>query len=59
MGISTKVICTADQNLVILASAGNELWCRQAQNGVNLDFKLNLTSQVKVVRSINFLASIT
>ena len=38
--ISTKVFCTSDPNLVILTWMGDELWCGQAQNGVNLDFDL-------------------
>ena len=46
--IMTNVFCTSGSNLVTLASTGDELWCEQAQNGVNLDFKLNLTLNVKI-----------
>ena len=38
--ILTKVLCTSDPNLVILAWIGDELWCGQAQNGVNFDFEV-------------------
>ena len=34
------VFCTFGPNLVILAWMGGELWCRQAQNRVNLDFQV-------------------
>ena len=40
IGILTQVFCTFDQNLVILAWTGNELSCRQAQNGVTFDFEV-------------------
>ena len=40
MGILTNVFCTSGPNLVILASMSDELWCWQAQNGVNFDFDL-------------------
>ena len=48
MGFLTKVYCT---NLVVLARIDDELWCGQAQNGINSNFKLNLTLKVKVDRS--------
>ena len=48
IGIFTKLLCTSGQNFLILAWMGNELWCGQAQNGVNYDFRLNLTLKVKV-----------
>ena len=49
IGILTKVFCTSGPNLVILAWMGGELWCEQAQNGVNLDFQVkNLTLKVKI-----------
>ena len=35
-GILTEVFCTPGANLVILAWMGDELWCGQAQYGVNL-----------------------
>ena len=38
--ILTNVFCTSGPNLVILAWMGAELWCGQAQNGVNFDFDL-------------------
>ena len=38
IGILTKLFSTSGPNLVILACMGNELWCAQAQNGVNSDF---------------------
>ena len=34
----TKLFNTSGPNLVILAWMSNELWLRQAQNGVNSDF---------------------
>ena len=40
IGILTNAFCTSDPKLVILAWMGDELWCRQAQNGVNFDFDL-------------------
>ena len=40
VGILTNVFCTSGPNLVILAWMDDELWCGQAQNGVNLDFDL-------------------
>ena len=40
MGILIFVFCTSGPNLVILAWMGDELWCGQAQNGVNFDFDL-------------------
>ena len=39
-GILTKVFGTSGPNLVILAWMGGELWCGQAQNGINLDFQV-------------------
>ena len=48
IGILNKEFCTSGPNLVILAWMGNELWCGQAQNGENSDFKLNSTLKVKV-----------
>ena len=41
IGILTKVFCTSGPKLVILAWTGDDLWCGQAQNWVNFDFKLN------------------
>ena len=38
IGILANVFCTSGPNLVILAWMGDELWCGQAQNGVNFDF---------------------
>ena len=38
IGILTQVFCTFGLNLVILAWTGDELSCRQAQNGVTFDF---------------------
>ena len=43
------MFCTSGLNLVILAWIGGELWCGQAQNGVNPNFKLNLTLQVRAI----------
>ena len=40
IGILTNVFWTSGPNLVILAWMGDELWCGQAQNGVNFDFDL-------------------
>ena len=47
IGILTQVFCTFGPNLVILAWTGDELSCRQAQNGVTFDFevKFDLESQ--------------
>ena len=39
-GILTQVFCTFGPNLVILAWTGDELSCRQAQNGVTFDFEV-------------------
>ena len=40
IGILTQVFCTFCQNLVILAWTGDELSCREAQNGVTFDFEV-------------------
>ena len=40
IGILTQVFYTFGPNLVILAWTGDELSCRQAQNGVNFDFEV-------------------
>ena len=40
IGILTNVFCTFGPNLVILAWTGDELSCRQAQNGVTFDFEV-------------------
>ena len=40
IGILANVFCTSGPYLVIVAWMGEELWCRQAQNGVDLDFDL-------------------
>ena len=40
IGISTNLFFTSDLNLVILAWMDDELWCRQAQNGINFDFEV-------------------
>ena len=40
IGILTKLFCTAGQNLVTLAWMGDDSWCGQAQNRVNLDFQV-------------------
>ena len=40
IGILTQVFCTFGPNLVILAWTGDELSCRQAQNGANFDFEV-------------------
>ena len=48
IGILTQVFCTFGPNLVVLAWTGDELLCRQAQNGVTFDFEVNLTLKVKV-----------
>ena len=39
-GILTQVFRTFGPNLVILAWTGDELSCRQAQNGVKFDFEV-------------------
>ena len=46
-GILTQVFCTFGPNLVILAWTGDEVSCRQAQNGVTFDFavKFDLEGQ--------------
>ena len=38
IGILTKVFCASGLNLVILAL--DQLWCGQAQNGVNLELEV-------------------
>ena len=40
IGTLTQVFCTFGPNLVILAWTGDELSCRQAQNGVTFDFEV-------------------
>ena len=40
IGILTQVFCTFGPNLVILAWTGDELSCRQGQNGVTFDFEV-------------------
>ena len=40
IGILTNAVCTSGANLVTLAWMGDELWCGQAQNGINLHFDL-------------------
>ena len=40
IGILTQVFCTFCPNLVILAWTGDELSCREAQNGVTFDFEV-------------------
>ena len=40
IGILTHVFCIFGPNLVILAWTGDELSCRQAQNGVTFDFEV-------------------
>ena len=45
-GILTQVFCTCGPNLVILAWTGDELLCRQAQNGVTFDFEVKFDKQV-------------
>ena len=40
IGILTQVFCAFGPHLVILAWTGDELSCRQAQNGVTFDFEV-------------------
>ena len=40
IGILTQVFCTFGQNLVTLAWTGDELSCREAQNGVTFNFEV-------------------
>ena len=40
IGILTQVFCTFDPNLGILAWTGDELSCREAQNGATFDFEV-------------------
>ena len=40
IGILTQVFCTYGPNLVILAWTGDELLCREAQNGVTFNFEV-------------------
>ena len=47
IGILSKLFCTSGQNLVILPWMGGELWCGQAQNGVNLDFQVKFDLEVQ------------
>ena len=44
--ILTEVFCTFCPIFFTLAGTSDELWCGQAQNGVNFDFKLDLTLKV-------------
>ena len=54
IGILTKVFCTSGPNLVILAWMGGDLWCGQAQNGINLDYRVKfaLEGQIRSVHKI-------
>ena len=45
--ILTKVFCNSGPNLVIPACMGDELGCRQAQNGVNFDFEVKFDLEGK------------
>ena len=47
IGILTQVFCTFGPNLVILAWTGDELLCRQAQNGVTFDFEVEFDLEVQ------------
>ena len=40
IGSLTHVFCSCGLNLVILAWTGDQLSCRQAQNGVTFDFEV-------------------
>ena len=40
IGIFTQVFCSFGPNLVIIAWTGDELSCRQTQNGVTFDFEV-------------------
>ena len=40
VGILTEVFCTSGPNFVVLTWAGDALFLRQAQNGVNFDFEV-------------------
>ena len=48
-GILTQVFCTFGPNLVILAWTGDELSCRQAQNGETFDFEVKFQSPPKTI----------
>ena len=39
------VFCTSGPNLLIIEWMDGELWCGQAQNGVNLDFQVKISPQ--------------
>ena len=47
IGILAKVFCPSGANLVVLAGTGDELWCGQAQNGVNLKFQVKFDPEVQ------------
>ena len=51
--IFSKLFCTSGPNLVILAWMGDELWCRQAQNEVNLDFQVKFDLEGQEIRPQN------
>ena len=57
--ILTKVFCTSGPNLMVLASTGDELSHRQAQNAVNFDFEVKFDheghgqSPPKIIGTLN------
>ena len=53
IGILTQVFCTFGPNLVILAWIGDELSCRQAQNGVTFDFEAKFDLEGQNNRDLN------
>ena len=52
-GILTEVLCTSGLNLVILAWMADELWCRQAPKGVNMDIyvKFDIEGQCRLFQN--------
>ena len=51
IGFLDKVFCTSGPNVVTLAWMGDELWCGQAQDGVNFDseVKFDFESQGRLL----------
>ena len=59
IGILTKLFCTSGPNLVVLAWMGNELWYREAQNGVNSHFQVKFDLEGQGQLSLKTIGTLT
>ena len=60
-GSLSKVFCASGLNLIILGWTGDKLWCGQAQNWVNLDFKIKFDLEYQgqsLYKTIGFLTKV-